>query len=69
MPRWTCCTRWRSGTHLPGFFTPYAYVRYLVDRPLRMTGPLAPADLRRSEQVSGLEPRADRANSPEDAAA
>ncbi len=27
------------GEHLPGFFTPYAYVRYLTDDPLRMTGP------------------------------
>ena len=39
------------GDALPGFFTPYAYVRYLVDRPLRMAGPLAPTDLRQSEQV------------------
>ena len=47
------------GEQLPGFFTPYAYVRYLTDRPLRMTGPLQPADLRQSEQ--GLLPGAERA--------
>jgi malate synthase len=40
------------GERLPGFFTPYAYVRYLVDRPLRMTGPLTPDDLRQSERVA-----------------
>jgi malate synthase len=38
------------GDHMPGFFTPYAYVRYLTDDPLRMTGPLRPEDLRQSEQ-------------------
>jgi len=38
------------GEHLPGFFTPYAYVRYLTDDPLRMTGPLRPEDLRQSER-------------------
>lgn len=42
------------GEQLPTFFTPYAYVRYLTDTPLRMTGPLAPADLRQSERVPGL---------------
>ena len=42
------------GEHLPGFFTPYAYVRYLTDGPLRMTGPLRSEDLRQSEQ--GLVP-------------
>lgn len=40
------------GDTLPGFFTPYAYVRYLTDAPLRMTGPLRPDDLRQSEHVS-----------------
>ena len=39
------------GETMPGFFTPYAYVRYLTERPLRMTGPLAPEDLRMSERV------------------
>lgn len=39
------------GDYLPGFFTPYAYVRYLIDRPLRMDGPLEPDDLRQSEQM------------------
>ena len=39
------------GEQLPAFFTPYAYVRYLLELPLRMTGPLKPADLRMSEQV------------------
>ncbi|YAL82316.1 malate synthase A [Dermacoccaceae bacterium W4C1] len=37
--------------YLPGFFTPYAYVRYLIDRPLRMDGRLSKEDLRQSEQV------------------
>ncbi|WP_018155525.1 malate synthase A [Demetria terragena] len=40
------------GDYLPGFFTPYAYVRYLAERPLRMQGPLEPDDLRQSEQVA-----------------
>ena len=39
------------GDELPGFFTPYAYVRYLIDRPLQLHGPLKPEDLRMSEQV------------------
>ena len=39
------------GEELPTFFTPYAYVRYLIDRPLQPTGPLRPEDLRMSEQV------------------
>lgn len=43
------------GSQLPSFFTPYAYVRYLLDRSLRMRGPLSAEDLRQSEQVSGLE--------------
>ncbi len=42
------------GEHLPGFFTPYAYVRYLTEKPLRMTGPLTPSDLRMSERVPGI---------------
>jgi malate synthase len=41
------------GEELPSFFTPYAYVRYLTEKPLRMTGPLVPEDLRQSEQVPG----------------
>lgn len=40
------------GSYLPGFFTPYAYVRYLTERPLQMSGALAPEDLRQSEKVS-----------------
>jgi len=36
---------------LPGFFTPYAYVRYLIDKPLQLTGPITPDDLRMSERV------------------
>lgn len=39
------------GEYLPGFFTNYAYVRYLIDKP--MTGPLGKEDLRMSEQVPG----------------
>lgn len=42
------------GDELPSFFTPYAYVRYLTDGPLRMTGQLRPEDLRQSEQVPGV---------------
>ena len=38
------------GEQLPGFFTPYAYVRYLTDGPLRMTGPVKAEDLRQSER-------------------
>ena len=45
-------TQTALGDYLPGFFTPYAYVRYLIDRPLRMDGPLSPDDLRQSEQVA-----------------
>ncbi|WP_109473875.1 malate synthase A [Ornithinimicrobium cavernae] len=41
------------GDYLPGFFTPYAYVRYLIDKPLRMSGPLDKEDLRMSERVPG----------------
>lgn len=37
--------------YLPGFFTNYAYVRYLLDQPLRMSGPLDKEDLRMSERV------------------
>ena len=43
------------GETMPGFFTPYAYVRYLTEKPLRMTGPLAPEDLRQSERIRRLE--------------
>ena len=39
------------GDYLPGFFTTYAYVRYLIDRPLRMSGPLDKDDVRQSEKV------------------
>ena len=39
------------GEYLPGFFTNYAYVRYLIDKP--MTGPLGKEDLRMSEHVPG----------------
>jgi malate synthase len=39
------------GDDLPGFFTPYAYVRYLIARPLQPTGPIGPDDLRMSERV------------------
>lgn len=39
------------GDYLPGFFTNYAYVRYLTDSALRMRGPLDKEDLRQSEQV------------------
>jgi malate synthase len=42
------------GDTMPGFFTPYAYVRYLTETPLRMTGHLEPEDLRQSEQVPGM---------------
>ena len=45
----------RPGRRASRFFTPYAYVRYLIDRPLQMTGPLRPEDLRMSEQVPGLQ--------------
>ena len=33
---------------LPDFFTPYGYVRYLIDRPLQPTGPVREDDLRQS---------------------
>ncbi|MBB2892433.1 malate synthase A [Flexivirga oryzae] len=36
--------------YLPGFFTNYAYVRYLTEQALRMT-PAGPDDLRQSENV------------------
>lgn len=39
------------GEYMPGFFTPYAYVRYLTEDSVRMTGPLDKEDLRQSEQV------------------
>ena len=38
------------GDELPDFFTPYAYVRYLIDRPLQPKGPVSRDDLRRSIQ-------------------
>jgi len=40
------------GETLPGFFTQYGYVKYLLETGLRMTGELLPADLRMSEQVA-----------------
>ena len=42
---------------LPDFFTPYAYVRYLIDRPLQPKGPISRQDLRRS--IQGPFPTAD----------
>ncbi len=44
------------GDELPGFFTPYAYVRYLIDRPLQPTGPITAEDLRMSERVGQTQP-------------
>ena len=38
---------------LPAFFTPYAYVRYLTDRAVRMAGPISAVDLRMSEEIEG----------------
>lgn len=40
------------GDMMPGFFTPYAYVKYLTEKPLRMTGHPTGDDLRQSEQVA-----------------
>ena len=40
-----------SARALPGFFTQYAYVKYLLETGLRMTGTLRPEDLRMSERV------------------
>ncbi len=42
------------GDYLPGFFTTYAYVRHLIDAPLRMTGPLDKQDIRQSEQIGAV---------------
>ncbi|USQ79396.1 malate synthase A [Ornithinimicrobium faecis] len=47
------------GEYLPGFFTNYAYVRYLIDKP--MTGPLDKEDLRMSERVPGADVEEDAA--------
>lgn len=44
-------TEMALGEELHAFFTPYAYVRYLTEAPLRMTGPLTRDDLRMSERV------------------
>lgn len=41
------------GDYLPGFFTTYAYVRYLIDRPLRISGPIDKEAIRQSEKVDG----------------
>ncbi|TKV58612.1 malate synthase A [Nakamurella flava] len=46
------------GEDLPAFFTPYAYVRYLIDRPLQLRGPISKDDLRMSEKVPPREPQA-----------
>jgi len=42
------------GEELPDFFTPYAYVRYLIDRPLQPEGPITNDDLQGS--MRGLLP-------------
>ena len=42
------------GDYLPGFFTTYAYVRYLIDSPLRLSGPLDKEDVRQSEKVPAM---------------
>ncbi|MBM9468999.1 malate synthase A [Nakamurella leprariae] len=47
------------GEELPAFFTPYAYVRYLVDRPLQPAQRPTAEDLRRSEVVRGHEVRSE----------
>ncbi|MEO7126850.1 MAG: malate synthase A [Nakamurella sp.] len=47
-------TEMALGDTLPTFFTPYAYVRYLAEKPLRMVGPLTAGDLRMSERVPNL---------------
>lgn len=39
------------GESLPGFFTQYGYVKYLLETGMRMTGPLRAEDLRMSENV------------------
>jgi malate synthase len=39
------------GDTMPGFFTQYGYVRYLLETGMRMTGTLRPEDLRMSEHV------------------
>lgn len=39
------------GDTMPGFFTQYGYVKYLLESGLRMTGPLSQQDLRMSEKV------------------
>ncbi|MFC6706263.1 malate synthase A [Flexivirga alba] len=43
------------GDYLPGFFTNYAYVRYLTEQALRMKQPNTREDLRQSEQVAPAE--------------
>ena len=40
------------GDMMPGFFTQYGYVKYLLEGGLRMTGPLSHEDLRMSERVA-----------------
>ena len=47
------------GEYLPGFFTNYAYVRYLIDKP--MTGHLDKEALRMSEKVPGAGHKEDAA--------
>ncbi len=39
------------GETMPGFFTQYGYVKYLLEDPIRMRGPLGHEDLRMSERV------------------
>jgi len=39
------------GDTMPGFFTQYGYVKYLLEGNMRMTGPLSAEDLRMSERV------------------
>lgn len=38
---------------LPGFFTPYAFVRYLTDAQVRSSGAVSEDDLRMSEKIDG----------------
>ncbi len=47
------------GEEMPDFFTPYAYVRYLIDRPLQPKGPLTKEDLRLSMKVPREDATAD----------
>lgn len=42
------------GETMPGFFTQYGYVKYLLEGGLRMAGPLSHEDLRMSERVQRM---------------